>query len=407
MFELHPSVINDPRQFHIKDKQPEMEFELSMSYLFRGFGNSELLHSGLGYSQQLTRVLSPLVSRMKSGEIVVNIGDGLGYNSDALDASFKAQDYPVRLVNVDISPKLLIAQRQQVPGILFSQADALSLPFADSSVGGIVNNEMLADLPVSVFRATELVDMYNEVYNRLDIPLGYSAGDRIAAMVLDLGARKKDVQGWVDALSVLYEYQLNLPAVTSEIMRPNVQVAVQTGTIHFIENIVRVLKPGGWAWISEYGHASREFWAQPHEFISSDGFHTEWQTQFAQLISVVNTLGCRVSMAPLDMVMGFETDKWFVEHKDLKKKECIALSIDEALRLFPDIYRNTTFQAVTWSTLVDTSQDLYLQSLKKRGIRIQHMHNGQRGPYSSSDPILRRVGEITEDFWVLGIEKPG
>jgi SAM-dependent methyltransferase len=140
---------------------------------------------------------------------------------------------------VDLSPELLSHQATICPDTHGVMGDATALPLADGSVDCLVSNEILADLaavPPAAPGVAERLDTYG-----------------IAA----------------------WQHLYNL------------------GSWQFLEEIARVLTPGGRAWVSEFGTVD----APPQETTHLD--HPEVSITFAHLEAVARGLGLVATLKPL------------------------------------------------------------------------------------------------------------
>jgi SAM-dependent methyltransferase len=135
---------------------------------------------------------------------------------------------------VDLAPALQRAQRARLTalGVRFVRGDAQRLPIATGSVHVVLSNEVIADLPAE-----------------------WVQPDAPPAIVDRLGVTP------------------SAPRVTN------------IGALHFIGEIHRVLRPGGFAWLSEYG----EIHGAPVEAVHLD--HPEVGIEFGVLARAAENLG--------------------------------------------------------------------------------------------------------------------
>lgn len=160
---------------------------------------------------------------------VLEIGPGTG----ELCAAFRTVYPDLPYVRVDLSPELLATQEARCPGTRSLRASATALPLPDQSVGVVICNEVIADLEAS-----------------------------------------PDPGDW---------------PVTPE---PG-QTRFNTGAWAMLREVARVLKPGGTAWISEFGALDE----LPEETTQLD--HPEVSIHFGQLAAVARSLGLNVSVEPV------------------------------------------------------------------------------------------------------------
>ncbi len=185
------------------------------------------------------------------GGPVVEVGCGDGEMAEAV--ACKLGD--ARYVRVDLSPGLLATQRArapQTPGVL---GDARHLPLRNASVARVLSNEVIADLPA--------------------VPVGPG----------DDGPLVREVR------SRLARYGLPAPAFRRW---------YNLGAWQFVEEIARVLAPGGRAYVSEFGSIDED----PAEAVQLD--HPEVGIQFGELAAVARGCGLGARVVRLDRWMGFD-----------------------------------------------------------------------------------------------------
>jgi len=184
----------------------------------------------------------------------VEVGGGTGYVAAALldGLALRAPRLfnRLRYAIVDLSPALSSAQREalQRHGDKLRQltGDAEQLPLADESVDFLLSNEVIADLRVGP-------------------------------------ARRIDVEGTSgeeggEAATALREYGVPIDDAPGLFM-------VNVGAIRFLEQIARVLKPGGTAVLTEYGEQDR----YPEESTHLD--HPEFSIHFGHLDAAARACG--------------------------------------------------------------------------------------------------------------------
>lgn len=172
---------------------------------------------------------------------VVEVGCGTG----DLAAQWDAQ---ANYLRVDLSLSLLTAQRQRAPGSRGVLGNATSLPLADASVDSLISNEVIADLDVA------------------------GAEDAQVAAAL-----AKQV---VDPLPAGAMYNL--------------------GAWQFVTEIARVLRPGGRAYVSEFGSPDEP----PEEAVQLD--HPEVSIHFGHLVQIGEAHGLRARLVPMGDVLGID-----------------------------------------------------------------------------------------------------
>jgi SAM-dependent methyltransferase len=184
----------------------------------------------------------------------VEVGCGTGELArDLLRASGHP---PSRYWRVDLSPELLRTQQGRVPETQGILADAVHLPFADESLDFVLSNEVIADLQAVP------VDREN--------PEGEAARAALTA------------------------------AQNAGITLPPGRSWVNLGAWRLVAQIARVLRPGGRAWLSEFG--TRD--GVPEEAAQLD--HPEVSIQADDLARVAQAAGLEVQVEPLPDALGFD-----------------------------------------------------------------------------------------------------
>ncbi|MDP2314972.1 MAG: methyltransferase domain-containing protein [Pseudomonadota bacterium] len=204
----------------------------------------------------------PALGGQRYGERLFDVLDGRGYvRRDApivevgpgdgeLGAAFLSRvGGPVDYLRIDASPELLRTQRGRMPGTREILGTATSLPLADRSVGLLVSNEVIADLSAVPYDPSRAADgAAAEVEARLR---RYRIPPHEGPALYNLGA-------WL-----------------------------------FLEEIARVLAPGGVAWLSEFGGLDE----LPEETTQLD--HPEVSIHFGHLVVIARALGLRARVEPL------------------------------------------------------------------------------------------------------------
>lgn len=180
--------------------------------------------------------------------LIVEVGCGDG----ALAAAFLEEPLPAsaRYTRIDLSPELLRVQRQRVPQTWAVHADARRLPLRDGCVDLLVSNEVLADLPSAL-------DSHPEVRARVEA---------CHLTPLPSGARSNH------------------------------------GAWRFVEEIARVLAPGGAACVTEFGHPDRP----PEEAVQLD--HPEVSIHFGHLVAIAAAHGLDAELIRLDELLELAPD---------------------------------------------------------------------------------------------------
>ena len=260
-----PAVAEGTRQYHrsaIVDAEDQFERrETTISHALR------VPHPALegrpygGRLCQVFRERELLVDDGGRGRVhVVEVGGGTGFLCraflDRLGLEAPRLYNRLRWTIVDLSPALRAAQRERTAThagrVAIVGGDAVALPFADGSVDCLLSNEVIADLPVAAVRLEELE--------------AGGAGGPAAEVLGRLGVP------WDDAPGLFH---------------------VNVGALRFLEEVARVLRPGGSAWLSEYGHVAR----YPERSLHLD--HDEWSIHFGQLRAAASRLGLESSLEEL------------------------------------------------------------------------------------------------------------
>lgn len=217
------------------------------------FGEPHPALGGQSYGERLRE-------KVGAAARVVEVGCGDG----AVAAAFSGGAGGARYLRIDLSPDLLAAQARRAPGTAGALGDATALPLRDGSVDLLLSNEVLADLRAAPW----------------------------------------DTDGPVAAR--VRRYGLS--------MQPD-GTDYNLGAWAFVEEIARVLAPGGRAWVSEFGDADEV----PTEAVQLD--HPEVSIHFGHLVTIARRLGLRADLERLDVSLGFDptaTWLWRPHHMALR-----------------------------------------------------------------------------------------
>lgn len=196
-----------------------------------------LPHPALGGQPYGGRLREVLAARGLGG-LTVEVGCGTG----EMAAAFGVRPY----LRVDLSPELLRTQVRNAPGTAGVLGDATRLPIRDGSVDLVLSNEVMADL--------------------------------VAAPVATPGVRERLARYGVPEGDALY----NL------------------GAWRLLEEVARVLRPGGGAFLSEFGSLDEA----PEEATHLD--HPEVSIHFGHLLRVAEGLGLHAEVVPLPDLLGLD-----------------------------------------------------------------------------------------------------
>ncbi len=212
-------------------------------------------HPALGGQRYGERLFDVLDGRghVRRDALIVEVGPGDGELGQAWLARLAS---PVDYLRVDASPELLRTQRARMPGTRELLGSATSLPLPDSSVGLLYSNEVIADLTAVPYEPGRPAHgAAAEVEERLR---RYRIAPHEGAALYNLGA-------W-----------------------------------QFLEEIARVLAPGGVAWLSEFGGLDE----LPEETTQLD--HPEVSIHFGHLVVIARALGLRARVEPLAECLRFD-----------------------------------------------------------------------------------------------------
>jgi SAM-dependent methyltransferase len=242
--------------------------ETTVSHLFRE-PNATL--NGLTYGRLLMRQLRKLGWFNPKPRMIVEIGGGLGYVAQELGKEllpFEKQG--MIYCSLDITGPFLKRQvsRAKAGGwnVAGTQANGEWLPFANNSVDLVIDNENMADMTPAKLSKHELSSGRGET------------------------AQHQEALDWIR--------RTRLPIGTD---LPE-EVIFNLGPIRFVAELWRVLKPGGHAFLSEFG--IDEGWPAP---VKLPG-HTEYEVQYSHLRQAVRWLGFQERYLSLPQFLGLKPD---------------------------------------------------------------------------------------------------
>lgn len=242
--------------------------ETTVSHLFRE--PNEALN-GLTYGRLLMRQLRQLGWFNPKPKVIVEVGGGLGYVAKELAKEllpFERQS--IRYISLDITSPFLKLQTKRAKeggwGGLGTRANAEALPFTDNSVDLVIDNENMADMtPVKLTR--------NELLTN-----------------------KGETEQHQEALDWIRRLRLPIEA------NPPDDVIFNLGPIRFVAELWRVLKPGGHAFLTEFG--VEEGWPAS---VKLPG-HTEYEVQYSHLRQAVRWLGFQERYLSLPQFLAMKPD---------------------------------------------------------------------------------------------------
>lgn len=247
----HRDEISDaPKQFDLG--------ETTMSHMFRD------PHPALANRTFTAALLDALADNGLLGDGThewVEVGGGTGAFASGMCAAIRAKLPAIyeqmRYSVVDISPVLQASQQialkrhRKATRTLTLDAETLLLPA--NSVDFLVCNEVIADLRTAHVSAADL--------------------DPIAKLTVTQTTS-------AEALEAIETYGLAVPAGGEDFF-------INLGAIRFLERVAVVLRPGGGAYVSEFG----DQWRFPLESTQLD--HPEFSIHFGHMQRVVEQLGLR------------------------------------------------------------------------------------------------------------------
>lgn len=222
------------------------EVETTISHLFR------VPHPALGQKTYGGALFAALASRgLLAGGEVTELGGGTGELARSVLDAPGAPALAWRFV--DLSPRLLEAQRARVPSAQAVLADAEELPLRDASLPGLfLANEVIADL-------------------RVELATHPEAQERVARYRLPVG-----------------EHSL-----------------VNVGAIRLLEQLSRALAPGAAACLTEFGGDFEVGSVELYGALGA-GAHTEHSIRFDHLVLAARALGLHAELLPLADLLGID-----------------------------------------------------------------------------------------------------
>jgi len=242
--------------------------ETTVSHLFRE--PNETLN-GLTYGRVLMRQLRQLGWFNPRPKVILEVGGGLGYLARELGKEllpFEKQS--ITYLSLDIARPFLKLQvsRAKAGGwnCTGTRANGEALPLADNAVDLVIDNENMADMTPVKLTKKELTE---------------EKGDT---------GQHQEALDWIR--------RLRLPIETN----PPDDVIFNLGPIRFVAELWRVLKPGGHAFLTEFG--IEEGWPAP---VKLPG-HTEYEVQYSHLRQAVRWLGFQERYLSLPQFLALKPD---------------------------------------------------------------------------------------------------
>lgn len=201
---------------------------------------------------------------------VAEVGGGTGRCAAAVAQHLHQHVADLRYRVVELSPALHAAQVARLADQPWASSElghAEKLPFQDGSVDFLLSNEVIADLRIGMVTRKSLHTL------------------------------RPDADSDAEALDMVMQY--DLPTAGAPEPLP-----VQVGATRFVQEVARVLAPGGAALISEFGEENQF----PIE--STHLEHGEWSVHFGHLLHVARKLGLQASLEPVPDLMELRGDVW-------------------------------------------------------------------------------------------------
>lgn len=253
---------------------------------------------------------------------VLEIGGGLGWFARGLlERAATLSSAPASYTLFDLAPALQEAQRarlaDQTPPVRFVLGDAEELPLPPASVDLVVSNEVIADL------STAWVDR-DAVDDR-------TPGARVAE-----------------------RWQLPLHDAPE-------RFALNVGAYALVERLWHVLRPGGAAWLTEFGHRSN----YPVESTHLD--HPEFSIHFGHVAHVASQLGFEATIIDVPRFVGLDSQEdalratrtWWINLR--------FLAAEHGVTLDKRAWTRQTFAAALGDALpMDQLEALHWQPLEER-----------------------------------------
>lgn len=211
------------------------------------FGVPHAALGGLSFGAKVQARLDTFRSHQPK-DIIVEVGCGTGEMAYGWLKHSTTADTST-YIRVDLSPELLSTQAKRAPQTLGIHGNAMALPLQDNSVNVLLSNEVIADLP--------------------SVPVAPDTPTEASENVF------KDLE----------RYHLPIPQEST---------IYNQGSWRFLEEIARVLAPGGLAFVSEFGSPDQV----PEEAVQLD--HPEVSIQFGVLKHVATQLNLSAELIRMD-----------------------------------------------------------------------------------------------------------
>ncbi|MCA1958879.1 MAG: class I SAM-dependent methyltransferase [Nitrospira sp.] len=261
---FHRHTLTEP---HKDDRHFDL-IETTVSHLFR---EPTGVLGGLTYGRLLMRQIRRLGWLSPKPKTILEIGGGLGYVARELGNDLLAfEKQSIRYISLDLTRAFLHLQIRRAKeggwNAVGARADAEALPFLDNSIDLVIDNENMADMTPVRLSKQELQSGTGET------PQHQEALDWIRRTHIPLDPDPPD------------------------------HVIFNLGPIRFVAELWRVLKPGGRAFLAEFGIETG--WPQP---VRLPG-HTEYEVQYSHLRQVIRWLGFQERYVSLPQFLAVKPD---------------------------------------------------------------------------------------------------
>jgi ubiquinone/menaquinone biosynthesis C-methylase UbiE len=240
--------------------------ETTVSHLFR---EPSAALNGLTYGRLLMQQLRKLGWFSPKPKIMLEVGGGLGYVAREMAKEllpFERQ--AIRYISLDITHPFLTLQTARAKEGGWTgygtRANGEQLPFLDNSIDLVIDNENMADMTPVKLAKKELTSGIGET------------------------EQHQEALDWIRRLRLPLDTEL-----------PD-EIIFNLGPIRFVAELWRVLKPGGRAFLTEFG--IDEGWPAP---VKLPG-HTEYEVQYNHLRHAVRWLGFQERYLPLPQFLGMK-----------------------------------------------------------------------------------------------------
>jgi len=223
------------------------------------------------------------------------VGGGLGFFAEGLVEALRhlgdaVEPFGFRYTIVDLSPELQAAQRARLArfeervAFRLENGEALQ-SWPDGSVDLLVSNEVIADFRTARMERDAAPD---------DARDGWASPDAMLAALEEDAPVEIGLRGPREAVAAIEQHGIDLSDAPQEFL-------FNLGAVRFLEQVARVLKPGGHAVVTEYG----DRWRYPVESLHLD--HAEVSIHFGHLLHVAESLGLQASVVTVPDWLDMDT----------------------------------------------------------------------------------------------------